>query len=469
MATSLLNRTVSTRLPTAEGEFQLIHYANAPDQKEHLALVMGHLQQQQNVLVRVHSECFTGDVLGSRRCDCGEQLHAAMQLIAAEGQGLVIYLRQEGRGIGLQKKLEAYNLQDQGHDTVDANLLLGHQADERTYEVAVAILRDLGVQSLRLITNNPSKLEQLRHAGLTVTERVPLVPTVHAENRTYLATKVARMRHLLALPPTQQDTPIQVIQNGVAKNGHAAPPLSPSAQLVANLQEKALAHFARYRLPFVTLSYAQSLDGSIAAADGTPLRISGERAMTLTHMLRAAHDAILVGVGTVLADDPQLTVRLVAGSDPQPILLDTHLRTPVTARCLRNPRPPWLVTAKAAATAAAPLRNAGARVLTSPCDAQGRIALQPLLRELASQGIRSIMVEGGATVLQSFLQGRLAHAAVITVAPFFVGGLPALATQRAPSDSRPEASCFPRLVTPQWLPLGDDIICHGYFQQTTAG
>ncbi|MCB0123506.1 MAG: GTP cyclohydrolase II, partial [Caldilineaceae bacterium] len=354
MATSLLNRTVSTRLPTAEGEFQLIHYANAPDQKEHLALVMGHLQQQQNVLVRVHSECFTGDVLGSRRCDCGEQLHAAMQLIAAEGQGLVIYLRQEGRGIGLQKKLEAYNLQDQGHDTVDANLLLGHQADERTYEVAVAILHDLGVQSLRLITNNPSKLEQLRHAGLTVTERVPLVPTVHAENRTYLATKVARMRHLLALPPTQQDTPIQVIQNGVAKNGHAAPPLSPSAQLVANLQEKALAHFARYRLPFVTLSYAQSLDGSIAAADGTPLRISGERAMTLTHMLRAAHDAILVGVGTVLADDPQLTVRLVAGSDPQPILLDTHLRTPVTARCLRNPRPPWLVTAKAAATAAAP-------------------------------------------------------------------------------------------------------------------
>ena len=145
MTTSTVQRTVSARLPTVEGQFQLIHYLNDQDDKEHLALVMGDVQHQAQVLVRVHSECFTGDVLGSQRCDCGEQLHAAMQLIAKEGSGVIIYLRQEGRGIGLQKKLQAYNLQDQGYDTVDANLLLGHQADERTYWAAVGILRDLEI------------------------------------------------------------------------------------------------------------------------------------------------------------------------------------------------------------------------------------------------------------------------------------------------------------------------------------
>ncbi len=185
------------RIPTAEGEFQLCLYTNICDSKEHLALLMGEVAGHEDVLVRVHSECFTGDVLGSRRCDCGEQLHLAMERIAEEGAGVVIYLRQEGRGIGLLSKLRAYNLQDEGYDTVEANLKLGHQADEREYTVAARILEDLGLRSIRLMTNNPHKIESLRALGIRVTDRVALTPTIHKDNAEYLRTKARRMNHLL--------------------------------------------------------------------------------------------------------------------------------------------------------------------------------------------------------------------------------------------------------------------------------
>ncbi|OGO42060.1 MAG: GTP cyclohydrolase II, partial [Chloroflexi bacterium RBG_16_58_14] len=187
------------RIPTGQGEYYLYLYTNNQDEKEHLALVMGDVLQQDDILVRVHSECFTGDVLGSRRCDCGEQLQRSMQLIAAAGSGILIYLRQEGRGIGLLNKLRAYNLQDEGYDTVDANLALGHQADERDYTVAALILQDLGARSIRLLTNNPSKLLRLQELGVPVTERVPLASTVNADNAQYLFTKALRMNHLLDL------------------------------------------------------------------------------------------------------------------------------------------------------------------------------------------------------------------------------------------------------------------------------
>jgi 3,4-dihydroxy 2-butanone 4-phosphate synthase/GTP cyclohydrolase II len=190
---------VSARIPTDEAEFHLYLYHNNHDDKEHLALVLGEVAGKSDVLVRLHSECFTGDVLGSRRCDCGEQLHFAMQQIAAAGEGVLIYLRQEGRGIGLLDKLRAYNLQDEGYDTVEANLLLGHQADERDYTVAARILDDLGTRSIRLITNNPHKIETLRELGIAVTERVPVEPTVYDENARYLFTKVTRMNHMLNL------------------------------------------------------------------------------------------------------------------------------------------------------------------------------------------------------------------------------------------------------------------------------
>lgn len=207
-----VKRMVSARIPTDQAEFQLHLYHNNQDDKEHLSLTLGEFEQEQSVLVRVHSECFTGDVLGSRRCDCGEQLQAALLEIAAEGRGVLIYLRQEGRGIGLLDKLRAYNLQDLGYDTVDANLQLGHQADERDYSVAARILADLDVRSVRLLTNNPSKIERLRELGVDVIERVPVEPTIHAENLNYLLTKVTRMNHLLDLSLTS--FPILQTDNG---------------------------------------------------------------------------------------------------------------------------------------------------------------------------------------------------------------------------------------------------------------
>jgi GTP cyclohydrolase II len=194
-----ISKTTCARVPTDKGEFQLCIYTSSQDDKEHLALVMGDVTDRPNVLVRLHSECFTGDVLGSLRCDCGQQLQRAMQLVAQEGQGVIIYLRQEGRGIGLSDKLRAYNLQDSGYDTVDANLMLGHQPDERDYTVAALILEDLGVRSVRLLTNNPLKIESLKALGIAVTSRVPLEPHITAENAHYLVTKAQRMNHLLDL------------------------------------------------------------------------------------------------------------------------------------------------------------------------------------------------------------------------------------------------------------------------------
>jgi len=194
-----VTRMACARVPTAEGEFQLCLYDNNRDDKEHLVLAMGDVIGKEDVLVRVHSECFTGDVLHSRRCDCGAQLHDALRRIAEAGEGILIYLRQEGRGIGLLNKLRAYNLQDLGYDTVDANLILGHQADERDYTVAALILQDWGVRSINLMTNNPDKIERLRQLGVQVTARVPLQADVTPDNASYLRTKVERMNHLLML------------------------------------------------------------------------------------------------------------------------------------------------------------------------------------------------------------------------------------------------------------------------------
>ncbi len=194
-----LQTLVQTRIPTTEGEFVLHYYANSLDDKEHIALVKGDVRDQQAVLVRIHSECFTGDVLGSRRCDCGEQLALALQRIAAAGCGVLIYLRQEGRGIGLLKKLQAYNLQDQGLDTVDANLHLGHLADEREYDIAALILTELQIRSINLLTNNPNKINQLQKLGVIVNQRVAVETRANTDNQSYLKTKAEKMQHFLTL------------------------------------------------------------------------------------------------------------------------------------------------------------------------------------------------------------------------------------------------------------------------------
>lgn len=194
---------VQTRIPTKHGEFILHYYSNSLDKKEHVAFVKGEVADKEDVPVRIHSECFTGDVLGSRRCDCGEQLDMALDLINTAGCGVLIYLRQEGRGIGLLKKLQAYNLQDQGLDTVDANIKLGHLADERQYDIAALILNNLQVRSIELITNNPLKIDELTKLGIKVNNRIAIEARIHQDNLEYLKTKAERMRHMLSMPDSK--------------------------------------------------------------------------------------------------------------------------------------------------------------------------------------------------------------------------------------------------------------------------
>ena len=194
---SLIERGVEVDMPTEYGHFRLIPFRQKSNGLEHIALIKGSFEKDEPVLVRVHSSCATGDIFGSMRCDCGEQLHKAMQQIEKEGKGAIVYLNQEGRGIGLMEKMKAYKLQEEGMDTVDANLCLGHQADERDYGVGASILRDIGVHKLRLMTNNPVKRIGLEAYGLEIVENVPIEVTPNEYNRRYLLTKEKRMGHTL--------------------------------------------------------------------------------------------------------------------------------------------------------------------------------------------------------------------------------------------------------------------------------
>ncbi len=196
---SLIEKGETVDLPTAYGHFRLTPFRQVSNGKEHVALVKGEWQPDEPVLVRVHSSCMTGDVFGSCRCECGEQLHKAMQLIEQEGKGVIVYMNQEGRGIGLMNKIKAYKLQEEGLDTVDANLHLGFQADERDYGIGAQILRSLGVGKIRLMTNNPKKRIGLESYGLSIVENVPLEIAPNPYNIAYMKTKKERMHHNLHL------------------------------------------------------------------------------------------------------------------------------------------------------------------------------------------------------------------------------------------------------------------------------
>ena len=438
-------RLSSARIPTVDGEFTLILYENSDDDKDHLALVCGDVEGRDDVLVRAHSECFTGDVLGSLRCDCGEQLDTSMRRVAEEGQGVILYLRQEGRGIGLESKLRAYDLQDEGYDTVEANQMLGHEADERDYAIAATILEDLGVSSVRLLTNNPTKIEDLTEHGVEITERAPLEPHVNRYNEDYLRTKVDRMRHILDLGPA---------------NGHSQGNAHDSS--LQSLEQRMERHFDETSTPFVTLTYAQSLDGSIASDSGAPLPISGEDALNFTHRLRSLHDGILVGIGTVLADDPRLNARRGEADHPVPIVLDSSLRLPPDARLLNCEGPDPLIFA-------APdpdpdrrdaLEAQGATIHELPCAPSGGLCLDSLLDELGQRHVTSVMVEGGSQVLTAFLRRQRIQRVIVTVAPMFVGGTSALGSV-APTEAADTPDAFPRLTNIQQRWYGEDLVVEG--------
>lgn len=201
----LITRVAEARLPTPFGNFKVIAYKASTDPDEHLALVMGDVATDEPVLVRVHSQCLTGDVFHSLRCDCGEQIEMAMKRISEEGRGVVLYMRQEGRGIGIHNKIKAYALQDKGMDTVEANISLGFKADQRDYGIGAQILADLGVHNMRLMTNNPKKMSGLESYGLNIVEQLPITTRPNPYNRRYLKTKQKKLGHLLKVPDDDND------------------------------------------------------------------------------------------------------------------------------------------------------------------------------------------------------------------------------------------------------------------------
>ncbi|MFQ5649236.1 MAG: bifunctional 3,4-dihydroxy-2-butanone-4-phosphate synthase/GTP cyclohydrolase II [bacterium] len=211
----LVRRKVTTELPTEYGEFILHLYSSEIDQQDHVALVKGDVSAGEPTLVRVHSQCLTGDIFGSMRCDCGEQLQAAMRKISENGKGVVLYMRQEGRGIGLENKLKAYNLQDQGKDTVEANEALGFKPDLRHYGVGAQILYDLGIRKIRLLTNNPKKIVGISGYGLEVVERVNIEVPPNKVNAKYLATKRDKLGHMLSLEEPDDHTKHQFLINNM--------------------------------------------------------------------------------------------------------------------------------------------------------------------------------------------------------------------------------------------------------------
>jgi 3,4-dihydroxy 2-butanone 4-phosphate synthase/GTP cyclohydrolase II len=392
-------RQVATvALPTPYGDFAG-HAYESESGFVHLALVRGDVATGPAVLARLHSECLTGDALGSLRCDCGIQLRSALRAIAAEGRGVLVYATgQEGRGIGLINKLRAYVEQDNGADTVDANLRLGLPVDVRDYGTAAAVLLDLGVRSVRLMTNNPAKVIGLEAAGVHVEQVQPIPIASHTRNNGYLRTKQQRLGH-----------------------GTATSPLNGWDQPVADVTELLGAIREHPDRPHVVLKYAQTLDGRIATANGDSKWISGEGERAISHALRAACDAVLVGVGTVVTDDPQLTVRMVAGASPVRVVLDSTLRTPPTARVLDDDATTIIfATDQASPERREELRSRQVAVRTVPAGSSG-VDLESVLKDLRVDGVRSLLVEGGARVITAMLAAGVADRLIVAVAPTIVG------------------------------------------------
>ncbi len=384
-------------LPTLAGEFDTRAFTCASGHV-YLAMVKGEVGDGHSVLTRVHSECLTGDALGSVRCDCGAQLDLGLRALAAEGRGVLIYATgHEGRGIGLIDKLRAYMEQDRGADTVDANLRLGLPADSRRYDDAAAVLKAVGVRSVRLVTNNPRKVDGLNAAGIAISQVIPTPAIPYLRNQRYLRTKQDRLGHTALID-------------------HQVPaePLTRSVD-VSSLLGRAVPVGDR---PFVVLRYTQTLDGRIAAGSAAPDQAEAQAQVTIWHALRASCDAVLVGVGTVLADNPSLTVRAVPGRSPARVILDSALRTPMTAAVL-NPDAPTYLMINSQAENQDKHRTLAARQIAVRHVPPGRggLDIQAVLRQLYSEGIRSVVAEGGPRVITSLLAANMADRVVVSITP----------------------------------------------------
>jgi GTP cyclohydrolase II len=386
-------------LPTSFGEFDARAF-ECSSGAVHLAMVRGPVSGVRSVLTRLHSECLTGDALGSLRCDCGIQLTEGLRAIAAEGRGVLLYATgHEGRGIGLVNKLRAYVEQDRGADTVDANTRLGLPVDGRRYDEAAAVLRALGIRSVRLLTNNPGKVRGLRDNGVPVDRVEPIRTAAHLRNRRYLDAKTRRLGHRPPTGPPLEDAagdPVDV--SGLIGRGS-----SPSWR------------------PRVVLKYAQTIDGRIATADGDSRWISGDEERRIAHALRAACDAVMVGVGTVVRDDCRLTVRMVPGRSPLRVVLDSTLRVPLDAAVLDGGPGTMVITTDRSV----PLRREALRALhvgvAVADEGPDGVDLPSAMRTLHDAGVRSLLVEGGARVITSMLSAGMVDRLVVSVAPTIIG------------------------------------------------
>jgi GTP cyclohydrolase II len=423
-------------LPTSFGVFD-VHAFEDSCGHIYVAMVHGDLGDGRDVLVRLHSECLTGDVFGSLRCDCGIQLRVALRMIAAAPRGVLIYATgHEGRGIGLVNKLRAYIAQDEGADTVDANVQLGLPVDSRDYTDAAAVLDRLGVKTIRLLTNNPRKVTGLRAAGATVDDVVPLPTAPHHRNVGYLMTKAERLGHGLPTLATDPATAMWLPADAM------------------DLLGPVRAHTDR---PYVALKYAQSLDGRIATATGESKWISGEPERQVSHALRAACDAVLIGAGTAVRDDPELTVRLVSGASPTRVVLDSTLRLPLSAKVLRPEAATLVVTTERSdPPRREQLRGLGVRVEVVPDDG-GQVDLAAALARLRALGMESVLVEGGARVITGLLARGLVDRIVVAVAPLVLGS----GTEAVEQLDIARVSDGIRLANRLVVPVGDDVILAG--------
>ena len=301
-------------------------------------------------------------------------------------------------------------------------MALGHTEDARTYEVAAHILQELKIKSIRLLTNNPSKMEALAQYNVNITSRIPLKGVIHSHNAFYLLTKQQKMNHVF------------------------------EEHELKELYEKC-SSFLKPKKPVVTLAYAQSLDGSISGHSKKRLMLSSKESLIMTHKLRAENDAILVGIGTIIADNPLLTVRYYPGDNPQIVILDSKLRIPLSSQVLKNTQPPIIFTTNQADPEKQKiLLEMGIQIIEVEKTAQDQVNIKQALEKLSLMGIKSLMVEGGRNIITHFINEGHVDKVIITMAPIFVGGVSVL------SQETKERDVFPQLKNILQYKLGKDII-----------